>query len=213
MPATIAVAKKYIDEMEADGGTEMRRAVEVATKAPAPANRLWIITLMTDGLIGNDNEIIELVRQTRGNSRWFPFGTGDSVNRNLIDGIASAGGGEPDYVLLDSPGDVVAKQFLDKIANPVLTDIRVKFNGVQVADTEPSVINDVWAQRPIYITGKYLKPGSGLVEISGFSGGKSYKKGNDCGVSWTGCKKLRHSVPLGQGQNRSTLSPDPCAKG
>jgi Ca-activated chloride channel homolog len=176
VPATIAEAKKYIDAMESDGGTEMRRAVEVATSAPAPANRLRIIALMTDGLIGNDNEIIELVRRTRGTARWFPFGTGDSVNRNLIDGIASAGGGEADYVLLDSPGDVVAKKFLDKIDRPVLTDLKVKFKGVEVSDVEPSVINDVWAQRPIYLTGKYRGPAAGSVEISGFSGGKPYYK-------------------------------------
>jgi Ca-activated chloride channel homolog len=173
---TIAEAKRYLDAMQADGGTEMRQAVEVATDKPAPNNRLRIITLMTDGYIGNDNEIIELVRRTRGSARWFPFGTGNSVNRNLIDGVATAGGGEADYVLLNSPGAVVGQQFLEKIANPVLTDIKVKFNGVEVSNVEPAIINDVWAQRPIYLTGKYLKPGSGTVEISGFSGGKPFKR-------------------------------------
>ncbi len=148
VPATIAVARKYITAMDADGGTELRRAVEIATSKPAPKHRLRIITVMTDGLVGDENEIIELVRRTRGTSRWFPFGTGDSVNRAVIDGIASAGGGEPDYVFLDSPGELAAKEFLEKIANPVLTDVKVEIKGVEVADVEPKIINDVWAERP-----------------------------------------------------------------
>ena len=170
----VADAKKYVAGLEANGGTEMREAVETATAAPAPENRLRIFVLMTDGYIGNDQEIIGMVKQTRGVSRWFTFGTGNSVNRMLIDGVAKAGGGEPDYVYLNSPGDEVAKKFFDKISSPVLTDVKVQFNGVDVADVQPAHIDDLWAQRPIYITGKYLTPGVGSVTIQGFSAGKPY---------------------------------------
>lgn len=167
-------AKKYVAALDADGGTEMREAVETATATPAPENRLRIFVLMTDGYIGNDQEIIGMVKQTRGVSRWFTFGTGNSVNRMLIDGVAKAGGGESDYVYLNSPGEEVAKKFFNKISSPVLTDVKVKFNGVDVADVQPAHIDDLWAQRPIYITGKYLTPGTGSVTIQGFSAGKPY---------------------------------------
>lgn len=167
-------AKKYVASLEANGGTQMREAVEAATSAPAPENRLRIFVLMTDGYIGNDQEIIGMVKKTRDVSRWFTFGTGNSVNRMLIDGVAKAGGGEPDYVYLNSPGEEVAKKFFDKISSPVLTDVKVKFNGVDVADVQPAHIDDLWAQRPVYITGKYLTPGTGSVTIEGFSAGKPY---------------------------------------
>ena len=49
---------------------------------------------MTDGYIGNDFEVLSLVRELRGTARWFPFGTGNSVNRFLLDGMAREGGGE-----------------------------------------------------------------------------------------------------------------------
>lgn len=177
MPVTqqnVSDAKKYVADLEANGGTEMKGAVEEATKAPAPEHRLRIFIPMTDGLIGNDKEIIGMVKRTRDVSRWFTFGTGNSVNRFLIDGMAKAGGGEPEYVLLNSSGEDVAKKFFDRISSPVLTDIKVEFKGIEVKEVQPRTFNDVWAQRPLYITGKYKKAGTGSVTVKGFSGGKPY---------------------------------------
>ncbi|HEY9676461.1 MAG TPA: VIT and VWA domain-containing protein [Drouetiella sp.] len=167
-------AKFYIADMDANGGTEMRPAVEEATKLPAPEHRLRLFIPMTDGLIGNDNELIGLVQKTRGVSRWFTFGTGDSVNRYLLDGMAKAGGGEAEYVLLKSNGETIAKSFFDKISSPVLTDIKVKVSGNDLTDLEPKVINDVWAQRPVYILGRYKHAGKATLTITGYSAGKPY---------------------------------------
>jgi Ca-activated chloride channel family protein len=179
MPPTrqaIAEAKRYIRSLDADGGTEMAHAVEEATAVPAPQHRLRIFTIMTDGYIGDDNDVIALVKKTRGRSRWFAFGTGDSVNHNLIDGVAKAGGGEAQYVLLNSSAAKIGKEFFDRISSPILTDIKLNFEGVKVKDVIPQVLNDVWAERPLYITGKYLTPGKGTMTVSGFNGGKPYKQ-------------------------------------
>ncbi|MBZ0187975.1 MAG: VIT and VWA domain-containing protein, partial [Candidatus Obscuribacterales bacterium] len=79
-------ARTFIKEMEAQGGTFMASAVEATCKLPAPENRLRIVTFMTDGYVGNDMEVLGLIKKMRGSSRWFSFGTGHSVNRFLIDG-------------------------------------------------------------------------------------------------------------------------------
>jgi Ca-activated chloride channel family protein len=97
-----------------DGGTMMAEAVRTVCAMPADGNRLRVVTFMTDGYVGNDFEVIDLVRSLRGRSRWFAFGTGNSVNRFLLDGIAKAGGGEVDYVLLNDPGEVVARRFWER---------------------------------------------------------------------------------------------------
>lgn len=169
-------AKDFVKGLEANGGTWMAPAIEAACKEPTDSHRLRIVSFMTDGFIGNDFEVVGLVKKLRDNSRWFPFGTGNSVNRFLIDNIAKAGGGEADYVYLNSDAAAVGKKFYDEIASPVLTDIKVDFGGLDVKEVFPHEISDVWAQRPLYITGRYLKPGSGTVTVSGFSGGKPYKQ-------------------------------------
>lgn len=179
MPANqenINEAKKWVASLEANGGTNLREAVDEVCRQPAPQNRLRICALLSDGYIGNDREVISDIVKYRGVSRWFTFGTGSSVNRYLINGVAKAGGGESEVVLLNSSGDQVAKNFYEKIASPVLTDIKVEFEGVQVKDVQPSIINDIWAKRPLYLTGKYLNAGTGFVRIRGLRGGKAYEQ-------------------------------------
>src|SRR5207249_3854951 len=121
----------------ANGGTWMAPAVEKVCAMPQDEHRLRIVTFMTDGYVGNDMEILGLVKKYRDKSRWFPFGTGNSVNRFLIDGIAREGGGEAEYVLLNSPGAEVGKEFYNRISTPVLTDLKLVFNGLDVKEVLP----------------------------------------------------------------------------
>lgn len=175
-PEMIKRAKAYIKSLDGNGGTEMKSAVEEACGMPEPEHRLRIVTMMTDGYIGNDFQIVGLVKKLRGNSRWFPFGTGNSVNRFLIDNVAKEGGGEPDYVDLNASAEAVAKKFYDRISSPVLTDVRVSFEGLEVTDVFPRNVADVWAQKPLFITGRYDNPGSGRVVLHGYSQGKPYEQ-------------------------------------
>lgn len=178
-PATqenLLEAKKWVAALEANGGTNLKAAVDEVCRQPAPENRLRICALLSDGYVGNDREVVSDVVKYRGLSRWFTFGTGNSVNRMLINDVAKAGGGEAEFVLLNASGDKVAKSFYEKLSSPVLTDIKVEFEGVQVNDVQPSMVNDIWARRPLYLTGKYLNGGAGFVKIRGLRGGKSYEQ-------------------------------------
>lgn len=177
MPAEGAPKEKaiaYINSLSADGGTWMGPAVKTVCEAPADKHRLRIVTFMTDGYVGNDMEILGMIKKYRGNSRWFSFGTGSSVNRFLIDGIAKEGGGEAEYVLLEKSGDEVGKHFYERISTPVLTDVKVRFEGVELTDVFPRNLQDVWAERPLYLKGRYTKAGVGAAVVTGYSGGKPY---------------------------------------
>lgn len=167
-------AHQYLNQMEADGGTYMGPAIEKICSTPTEPGRLRIVTFMTDGYVGNDMEVLGLVRKLRGNSRWFSFGTGNSVNRFIIDGIAREGGGEAEYVLLNRPGKEVAEHFYNRISSPVLSDVKVDIEGVDAKDIFPRQISDVWARKPLYIFGRYGRAGRAKVKLSGFAGGKPY---------------------------------------
>lgn len=171
-----AKAKKFINGLDANGGTWMAEAITKMLTIAADEHRLRIITFMTDGYVGNDMEILGLINKSRDKSRWFSFGTGNGVNRFLIDGIAKEGGGEAEYVLLNSKGDEVGKKFYQRIASPVLTDVKVAFDGVEVKEVFPKNVNDVWAQKPLYIKGRYIKAGAGTITLTGYQAGKPYKQ-------------------------------------
>jgi len=169
-------ARDFINKMQARGGTWMAPAVEKACSTEADSHRLRIVTFMTDGYVGNDFEILGLVKKLRGNSRWFPFGTGNSVNRMLIDGMAKEGGGEAEYVLLNSSAQEVGKKFYERIGSPVLTDVKLSFDGLEVKEVFPKEVSDVYAERPLYFKGRYTAPRAGTITLTGFSAGKPYKQ-------------------------------------
>jgi len=116
------------------------------------------------------------VKRLRGTSRWFPFGTGNSVNRFLLESMAREGGGEVEYVLLNEPGDAVARKFYQRIGSPVLTDISLEFRNLDVIDVFPNQVADVWAEKPLFIHARYRKPGKGQVILRGFQGGQPYRQ-------------------------------------
>ena len=169
-------ARAHIDALEANGGTMMAEAVRTVCSLPADANRLRVVTFMTDGYIGNDFEVIDLVRSLRGTSRWFSFGAGNGVNRFLLEGLARAGGGEVDYILLNDSGEAVAKRFYERIAAPALTDVRLEFRGLDVVDVFPTAPSDVWDRRPLIVHARYRRAGEGQVVLRGFRQGKPYKQ-------------------------------------
>jgi Ca-activated chloride channel homolog len=57
-------AHAFISSLEANGGTWMAPAVEQACKIQADDHRLRIVTFMTDGYVGNDFEIISMVKNS-----------------------------------------------------------------------------------------------------------------------------------------------------
>lgn len=175
-PETREKALKYVESLQGNGGTRMIPALWEALSTTPAENRLRIVTFMTDGLVGNDFEIISMIKKLRGKSRWFSFGTGNSVNRFLLDNVARVGGGEVDYILLNSPGETVAKKFYERIASPILTDISVSFGKLAVEEVYPAEVSDLWSHKPMIFKARYSKPGEGTVSIKGFRGGMPYEE-------------------------------------
>ena len=71
----------------------MMKAIKAALDPSDSQEHLRIVCFMTDGEVGNDDEIIAEV-QRHPNARVFCFGIGSSVNRALLDKIAQEGKGE-----------------------------------------------------------------------------------------------------------------------
>lgn len=173
-------AHSFIDRLNATGGTWMGPAVERVLKQQSKEGddlkRLRIVTFMTDGFVGNDVEIMSMVQRDRRDSRWFAFGTGASVNRSLIDNVARLGGGEADYVLLNSSAEEVGKKFYSRIESPALTDVKLKAEGIELYDVYPGTVSDVWANKPLYFTARYRGAGQGKVTLTGYANGRPYQQ-------------------------------------
>jgi Ca-activated chloride channel family protein len=114
--------------------------------------------------------MFEHVRQHLGDANVFAFGIGSSVNRFLIDGIAKAGQGEPFVVLDPSKAAEASARFRAYVESPVLTQVKLAFDGLDTYDVSPASLPDVFANRPVVVFGKYKGTPSGKITLTGVSG-------------------------------------------
>ncbi|MEH2105294.1 VIT domain-containing protein [Nostoc sp.] len=174
-----AKAIAYINNLQADGSTEMLSGIRKAINFPTPTGRLRSVVLLTDGYIGNENEILAEVQQhLQPGNRLYSFGAGSSVNRFLLNRIAEIGRGISTIIRHDEPTEEVAEKFYRQINNPVLTNIQISWQG----DTEspviyPKVAPDLFCEQPLVLFGRKQDRVSGNLQISGIAaGGKHYEK-------------------------------------
>ena len=170
-PENISRVKRYVRRLQGGGGTRMIEGIRAALHFPHDPRRLRFVTFLTDGHIGNEVEILEAIHKSIGASRIFSFGVGDSVNRYLLNRMAKIGRGAAAYLRLDDSGAEVMRYFFNRIGRPVLSDIRIDWGNMQVTDTYPKRLPDLFVGRAVVVTGKFLgepvEP-----EVWGRAGGK-----------------------------------------
>ncbi|MEH1969943.1 after-VIT domain-containing protein [Nostoc sp.] len=178
-PENRAQAIAYINNLQADGSTEMLSGIRTAINFPTPIGRLRSVVLLTDGYIGNENEILAEVQQhLQPGNRLYSFGAGSSVNRFLLNRIAEIGRGISRIIRHDEPTEEVAEKFYRQINNPVLTNIQISWQG----ETEspviyPAIAPDLFSEQPLVLFGRKQDRVSGNLQISGIAaGGKHYEK-------------------------------------
>jgi Ca-activated chloride channel family protein len=169
-PANIALATRFIDDQNGGGGTELLPALEQAFALSKSEGLSRSFLVVTDGYIGEDKGAINLVRAKLSDANVFAFGIGSSVNRYLIEGVAKAGAGEPFVVTEPGQANATAERLRQYVRSPVLTDVKVAYQGFDAYDVEPKAVPDALAERPIVIQGKYRGDAKGFVTLSGLTG-------------------------------------------
>lgn len=170
----------YIDKLDANGGTELLNGIKTVLNFPAAGEgRLRSVVLITDGYIGNENEVIaEVQKQLKPGNRLYSFGVGSSVNRFILDRLAEVGRGTSQVIRQDEPTEAVAEKFFRQINNPVLTNIQVQWEGEGVApEIYPQAAPDLFANQPLVLFGKKKDRSNGFLKITGTAaGGKQYEQ-------------------------------------
>src|SRR5947207_2755286 len=153
----------------------MMKAIKASLEPSDAQDHLRIVCFMTDGEVGNDDEIIAEV-QRHPKARVFSFGIGNSVNRSLLDKIAQEGNGEATYVSLSDDGSKAAKKFYERVRTPLLTDLSIDWNGMQVADIYPNRLTDLFSAKPVILHGRFARAASGTIKLKGKVAGQPYER-------------------------------------
>jgi Ca-activated chloride channel family protein len=164
--ASMASADRWIDALAANGGTEMLEPLVLAT---AMAGDGGVVMMLTDGEVGNGDEIVQAVLKRRGESkaRVYSFGIGTNVSDALLRDLARETGAAVEFI---HPGErideKVVAQFSRAVA-PRVTDVAVRFVGVDVGEVAPGRTPDLVDGEPWVLLARYTRGGGGTAEITG----------------------------------------------
>jgi len=178
--ANIELANQFIDSQTSRGGTELEAALQRSLALPGGENRSRSILLITDGYVSADAETADLIRQNIGAANLFTFGIGTAVNRELLESVARAGGGEPVIVTTGKEAGPAAAKFREMVSNPVLAKVRISAEGVTLGSLTPDPHPDVFAARPLVVTGTWTGEPKGRIIVRGIGGnGAPFEKSID----------------------------------
>ncbi|NUQ61831.1 MAG: VWA domain-containing protein [Pirellulales bacterium] len=164
----VTKALNFTEGIRGSGGTYMLEGVKRAIDQPIDKERVRIVIMLTDGYIGNEAEIVEHVGKSCGDQiRFWAIGIGSSPNMFLIDGVARQGGGMGKRLALEEPAAGLSEEVISRIQRAQLSKIRIDWGGLDVAETYPSRIPELWAGRPVILFGRYRGGGPAEIRLAG----------------------------------------------
>jgi Ca-activated chloride channel family protein len=173
----VEAALTFVKELEATGGTNINDTLLETLQMFTKSERPPMIVFITDGepTIGvtDPKTILENVKKANtSNIRIFAFGVGYDVNTHLLDKLADENRGAHDYITPAENIEVKISNFYDKIANPVLSDVKLAFDGIDTYDMSPSALPDLFKGSQLVIVGRYKGQGHKAVRLKGNVAGK-----------------------------------------
>lgn len=170
-PANIARARDFARRFEASGGTAIDPALGAALSTPAQNDMPRMVVFLTDGMptVGETNaeRIVQNVTRQSGNAQLFVFGVGDDVNTTFLDALALNNRGVGDYFRDGSEMERRLSAFYDRVAYPLLTELRVSFPNASVFDVYPRDLGNLYRGGQLLVIGRYRGNGMSHVSLHG----------------------------------------------
>jgi Ca-activated chloride channel family protein len=168
-------AVEFLSRLEARGGTEMAapltRALDLLA-GPAggePAGRDLALVLVTDGQVGNEDQLLRLLAPRLGGVRVYTVGVDTAVNEGFLKRLAGLGGGACELVESEDRLDAVMERVHRRIGAPVLTGLELEPAGLDVdrASLAPRQLADLFAGSALVVSGRFEGDPEGAIVVRG----------------------------------------------
>ena len=157
VPATDANlhrARSVLQSMQASGGTEMFPALSRALAHPPTGDHLQQIVFVTDGSVGNEAALLELIYNDLGNARLFMVSIGSAPNHFFMRRAAEFGRGSyTDIAQLAQVRDRMG-ELLKKLESPLVTDLQIHWPWN--VDMYPERMPDLYWGQPLRVVARVI---------------------------------------------------------
>src|SRR6266571_4478321 len=158
---TVQGAQAWVRRLEAGGGTNVAEALA----APPAEGALGVVVFLTDGVptvAETDPEhLADQAERGRGPFRVFAFGIGYDVNTYLLDRLTERARGVTTYIQPGGDIEQAVGSLAAKVSSPVLTDLALAADGVDLYDLQPQRLPDLFAGDELVVFGRYRGAGNG----------------------------------------------------
>ena len=147
-------ARNFVDGLRANGGTEMRAALDLALDGRRDPGRIRQIVFLTDGLVGNEAALFPKIVEGLGDSRLFTVGIGSAPNQWFMTRGARAGRGTFTNISRIEEVERRMSALFEKLEKPVLTDLAARWPAGVTVEGYPDPLPDLYAGEPVVIAAK-----------------------------------------------------------
>ena len=166
-------ARGWVERLDADGGTEMASALQAALVGSDDPSLVRQVVFLTDGSVGNEDQLFGIIRERLGDSRLFTVGIGSAPNGHFMTRAAEFGHGTFTYV-----GDV--REVEEKMGrlfaileSPVLTGIEVAWPAGAAVEAWPARVPDLYLGEPVVVSAR-IQGDADQVAVSGRRGAETW---------------------------------------
>ena len=160
----VRAAQEWVRRLDTDGGTNIAGALGEAFAESPAQGRLGVVVFLTDGMatVGETDpeRIADQAERGRGPFRVFAFGIGYDVNTYLLDRLTERARGVTEYIRPGGDIEQTVASLASKIASPVLTDLALRADGVELYDLQPHSMPDLFGGDELVVFGRYRGAGS-----------------------------------------------------
>jgi len=159
-PEAIAEAQKFIRGLEAVGRTDVYAALSAVIADPPRTGVPGIILVLTDGRpttgLQDSRSIINQVSDNNRNGNTiFAFGSGNTVNRYLMDLLAYRNRGDAKVEPRIERTSDAFLSFFEQLRDPVLIDIQTNYSQIDPSEVFPSAMPDFYLKWPVRVYGRF----------------------------------------------------------
>jgi Ca-activated chloride channel family protein len=172
--ARVRQARAHVQRLQAQGGTEMLPALQLALGQGGERGALRQVVFLTDGAVGNEEALFQAIRDGLGDSRLFTVGIGSAPNSHFM--RKAAGYGRGTFTHIGDSRQVATRMqaLLRKLEQPALTDIRLEVEGEEPLELHPARIPDLYRGEPLLLVFRSTRlPGE--IRLSGRLGTQAWQ--------------------------------------
>ena len=149
-------AVEHLAGVSARGGTEILSPLREAAALLTDPERDRVLILVTDGQIGNEDQIITELTTSLNGIRVHTIGIDRAVNAGFLGSLAAIGRGRCELVESEDRLDEATERIHRRIGAPLLTDVALKADFAVIDDSiTPSRLPDAFPGVPLVIRGRY----------------------------------------------------------